>query len=134
MLSHKKMTINATITSFRRTCTSPTTNIHQKVPCKWKFLSPLFLLLLLLLVVVVVVIIIVIIIIIRSIFFFFFFSSGYDRYIVENDDECCDRTFLDHIFPTLWKMLPILQFRLAVSPIGNEYLCRKQGLSISLIT
>ena len=23
------------------------------------------------------------------------------------DDECCNRTFLDHILPTLWKMLPI---------------------------
>ena len=51
----------------------------------------------------------------------YFFSPGCDRY-VENDDECCNRTFLDHILPKLWKMLPIfLQFRLAVSAITNEY-------------
>ena len=39
-------------------------------------------------------------------FLLFFFSFGCDSY-VENDDECCNRTFLDHILPTLWKMLPI---------------------------
>ena len=38
---------------------------------------------------------------------FFSFSSGCDRY-VENGDECCNRTFLDHLLPTLWKMLPIV--------------------------
>ena len=36
----------------------------------------------------------------------FSFSFGCNRY-VENDDECYNRTFLDHILPTLWKMLPI---------------------------
>ena len=66
--------------------------------------------------------------------FFFSFSSGCDRY-VENDDECCNITFLDLILPTLWKMLLIvLQFRLAVSAIGNEYLCCKQDFSIPPIT
>ena len=39
-------------------------------------------------------------------YYFFSFSFGCDRY-VENDDECCNRTFLDHILPTLWKMLSI---------------------------
>ena len=66
-------------------------------------------------------------------YYFFSFSFGCDRY-VENDDECCNRTFLDHILPTLWKILPFLQFRLAVSAIGNEYLCRKQDFSIPPIT
>ena len=61
--------------------TSPTTNVQQKVPCKWKCLSPFFIII-------------------------YLFSSGCDRY-VENDDECCNRTFLDHILPTLCKMLPI---------------------------
>ena len=76
MTANKKMTINDTITSFRRHL--------QKVPCTWKCLSPFFFIHL----------------------FFFSFSSGCDRY-VENGDECCNRTFLDHLLPTLWKMLPI---------------------------
>ena len=54
----------------------------------------------------------------------FSFSSGCDRY-VENDDECYNRTFYT-ILPTLWKMLPNFKFRLAVSAIGDDYLCRKQ--------
>ena len=52
---------------------------NKKVPCKWNC---------------------------RHFFIVFFFSSGCDRY-VENDDECCNRTFLVHILPTLWKIFLI---------------------------
>ena len=45
-------------------------------------------------------------IILYLLLFFFSFSFGCDRY-VENDDVFCKRTFLDHMLPTLWKMLPI---------------------------
>ena len=58
-------------------------------------------------------------------FFFFFFSSGCDRY-VENDVECCNRTITN----VMEYVADFLQFRLAVSDIGNEYLCRKQDFSI----
>ena len=77
---HKKMTINDTITSFRHHL-RPTFNKKFHVSgnvCRHSFLLLLYI----------------------------FFSSGCDRY-VENDDERCNRTFLDHILPTLWKTLPI---------------------------
>ena len=70
MISHKKMMINATITSFRHTCTSPTTNVHQKVPCKWKILSPFLLLVVVVEVVVIIIVIFIIIIIIIIIIIF----------------------------------------------------------------
>ena len=59
----------------------------------------------------------------------FSFSPGCDRY-VENDYECCNRTITN----VMENVADLLQFRLAVSPIGNEYLCCKQDSSIPPIT
>ena len=78
VIAHKKMTINNTITSFQRHL-QPTFNKKFRVSGN---VCRLFFLLL------------------------HFFLSGCDRF-VENDDECCNRTFLDHILPMLWKMLQI---------------------------
>ena len=79
MIAHKKMTFNDTITSFRR-------HLRKKFHVSGNVCRHFFIILFLL--------------------YLFSFSSGCDRY-AENDDECCNRTFLDHILPTLWKMLPI---------------------------
>ena len=59
----------------------------------------------------------------------FSFSPSCDRY-VENDHECCNRTITN----VMENVADLLQFRLAVSPIGNEYLCCKQDSSIPPIT
>ena len=60
---------------------------------------------------------------------FLSFWPGCDRY-VENDDEYRNRTITN----VMENVADILQFRLAVSAIGNEYLCRKQDSSIPPIT
>ena len=66
--------INATITSFR--CTSSTTNVHQKVPCKWKFVSQFFFILVIIIVIIIIIIIIIITVLCFFLFFFFFFTAA----------------------------------------------------------
>ena len=78
--AHKKMTFNATITSLRHHLRKQFHVLQSGNACRHFLLSYSY--------------------------FFFSFSFCCDRY-VENDDECCNRTFLDHILPTLCKMLPI---------------------------
>ena len=104
MITRKKMTFFCHNHIFS---TSPT----KKVPCKLKCLSPFFYYFILII--------------------FFSFSSGCDRY-VENDDECCNITFLFLIFTE--NVADFLQFHLAVSAIGREYLWCKQEFSIPPIT
>ena len=90
MITHKKITFFATITSFRRLLRK---RFHVSGNVCHNFL--LF-----------------------YSYYLFSFSSGCDRY-VENDDECCIITFLDLITNFMENVADFLQFRLAVSDIGN---------------